>query len=89
MTHLSDNIRRSSSPDGEILLDVRRGTMFRLNPLGSRILDLLDRGESASRIAEEISEEFGVARDVVQIDLTDFLNSLEFHGVLDSRGPGA
>lgn len=63
--------------------------MFRLNPLGSKILDLLDRGESLPRIAEQISAEFGVALDVVQTDLKEFLDALELHGVLDPRGPKA
>ena len=89
MTPLANNIRRVSSVDGGIVLDLRGGTMFRLNPLGSKILDLLDRGESLPRIAEQISAEFGVALDVVQTDLKEFLDALELHGVLDPRGPKA
>jgi hypothetical protein len=87
MTLLANDIRRVSSPDGGVVLDIRRGTMFRLNPLGSRTLDLLDKGESLPRIAEQISAEFGVAFDVVQRDVKEFLNSLQLHGVLDPRGP--
>jgi hypothetical protein len=85
MTSLADNIRKISSVDGGILLDVRRGTMFRLNAVGSRILDLLDGGASVPDIAERLCAEFGVALDVVQIDLRDFLHSLELHGVLESQ----
>src|SRR5713226_8980072 len=89
MTPLAKNIRRVSSADGGIVLDVRRGTMFRLNPLGARVLDLLDQGESLPRIADMISAEFGVALAVVQTDVHEFLDSLELHGVLDPRGPKA
>lgn len=89
MTLLANNIRRVSSADGGIVLDVRRGTMFRLNPLGSRVLDLLDKGESLPRISDQISAEFGVALDVVQTDLREFLDSLGLHGLLDPRGPKA
>jgi hypothetical protein len=89
MTPLAKNIRRVSSADGGIVLDVRRGTMFRLNPLGARVLDLLDQGESLPRIADLISAEFGVALAVVQTDVHEFLDSLELHGVLDPRGPKA
>jgi len=71
------------------VLDLRRGTMFRLNPLGSQILDLLEKGESLPEIANRISAEFGVALDVVQVDIQDFLDLLELHGVLDPRGPKA
>lgn len=87
MAPLAKNIRRVSSADGGIVLDVRRGTMFRINPLGARVLDLLDQGESCPRIATLVSAEFGVALDVVQADVNEFLDSLERHGVLDPRGP--
>ena len=89
MISLAKDIRRVSSADGGIALDVRRGTMFRLNPLGARVLDLLERGESLPRIADLISAEFGTAVDVVRADLREFLDSLELHGVLDPRGPEA
>lgn len=71
------------------MLDLRRGSMFRVNPLGSRILDLLERGEPVPRIAEQIGAEFGVALEVVQADLKEFLDSLDRHGVLERRGPNA
>ena len=71
------------------MLDIRRGTMFRLNPIGSRILDMSDKGESLASIANQISAEFGVAFDVVQTDVKEFLNSLQLHGLLDPRGPKA
>jgi hypothetical protein len=87
MTLLADSFRRVSGTDGGVVLDLRRGTMFRLNPLGSQILDLLESGEALADIANRISAEFGVALDVVQADIKDFLDSLELHGVLDPRGP--
>jgi hypothetical protein len=89
MKPLANSIRRTSSADGGIVLDLRRGTMFRVNALGSRILDLLDRGEALPRIAEQISAECGVGLDVVQADVNEFLVSLELHGVLERRGPNA
>ena len=89
MPSLSKNICRVSSADGGIALDLRQGTMFRLNPLGSRILDLLDRKEPLPQIAEQISAEFGVALDVVQGDIQEFLGSLELHGVIEPRSSRA
>jgi hypothetical protein len=89
MKVLADSIRRTSNADGGIVLDLRRGSMFRVNALGSRILDLLDAGEPLPRIAEQISAECGVGLDVVQADVKEFLDSLELHGVLEHRGPNA
>src|ERR1051326_7052876 len=69
MKVLADSTRRTSNADGGIVLDLRRGSMFRVNALGSRILDLLDAGEPLSRIAEQISAECGVELEVVQADV--------------------
>jgi len=89
MSTLAKNIRRVSSADGAVVLDVRRGTMFRLNPLGSLILELLDRGDSIQQIAEQVSAQFGVAFDAVQRDVKEFMAALEIHGVLDPHSSKA
>ncbi len=86
MQPFPDNIRRVSSADGGIVLDLRRGAMFRVNPLGSRVLDLLDKGASLLQVTEQISLEFGVALDVVRADVSDFLDCLERYGVLKRHG---
>jgi hypothetical protein len=83
MTPLANDIRRVSSADGAIVLHLRRGMMFRVNPMGSKILDLLDQGASLPRIAEQLSTEFGVALSLVQADIKDFIACLRHHGVVD------
>jgi hypothetical protein len=88
MAPFPDTIRRLSSADGGVLLDLRRGAMFRVNPLGARIIDLLAGQHSPREIADRISTEFGVERDVVQADVADFLRSLAAHGILDSQSSG-
>ena len=80
----ANDVRRVSSSDGAIVLHVRRGTMFRVNLMGSKILDLLEQGVSPAEIAERISAEFNVSLEVVQNDLGPFLQSLRTHGVIDS-----
>lgn len=87
MAHLAKDVRRVSSSDGSIVMHLRRGTMFRINPVGSKILDLLEREVSVGEIAEQISREFGVAREMVRADVRDFLACLEAHGVVDFQ-PG-
>jgi hypothetical protein len=89
MKPLAESIRRVANADGGIVLDLRRGTMFRVNPLGVKILELLETGESLPHIAERISAECGVTLGVVQADVNEFLDCLKFYGVLDPRGPDA
>lgn len=83
MNPLAKDTRRVSSADGAIVLHLRRGMMFRVNPMGSKILDLLAQGTSLPRIAEQLSTEFGVALGLVQADIKDFMACLQHHGVID------
>ena len=80
---VSDDVRATHSPDGAILLNIRHGQMFRLNLVGSRILELLKQGHSEEEIATEVSQQFAVARDVVVTDLREFLAQLVTHRLVE------
>ena len=82
MTLLPDSIRRVANADGGVVMDLRRGTMFRVNPLGAKVLDLLDLGKSPREIAEKLSAEYNVAPNDVHADIEEFIESLKIHGVL-------
>lgn len=82
MTLFPDSIRRVANADGGIVMDLRRGTMFRVNPLGAKVLDLLDLGNSPREIAEKLSAEYNVAPNDVHTDIEEFIESLKIHGVL-------
>jgi hypothetical protein len=80
---LSGQVRSTHNQDGAVVLDIRQGQMFRLNLVGSRMLELLKEGHSEAQIAEEISREFGAARGIVETDLREFLTHLEKHHLLE------
>ena len=61
--------------------------MFCLNIVGSRILELMQRGYDEARIADEISREYGVNRDVVRADVTEFIEMLHKHHILQPIRP--
>ena len=85
MNPFPDSIRRVTNADGGVVLDLRRGAVFRVNPLGARVLDLLDEGDSPALIAQKLSTEFAVPLGTVQADVVEFLESLKTHGVLGLR----
>ena len=66
------------------MLDLRRGAMFRVNPLGARVLDLLEQGISTAQIAEILGAEFRVPIADVKADVDAFVESLKARGVLDT-----
>jgi len=84
MTKLANNVRRVSGPDGAIVLHLDRGTMFRVSPMGNRILDLLEHGCVASQIAEQISGECSMPLGTVKEDVDEFMLRLRTYSVLDS-----
>ena len=58
---VSDGIRSTHGQDGAIVLDIHQGQMFNLNPVGSRILELLESGSAEAEIVEAISREFSAS----------------------------
>ncbi len=82
MFTISDAIRRTQTVDGGILLDVHHGQMFCLNVVGSKILELIQRGYDEPQIADEISRDYGASREVVRADVLDFIETLHKHHIL-------
>ena len=82
MFRISDTIRRTETVDGGILLDIHHGQMFCLNIVGSQILKLMQQGYDESRIAEEISRDYGASREVVRTDVLEFIETLHKHHIL-------
>jgi Coenzyme PQQ synthesis protein D (PqqD) len=82
---LADNVRSTHSQDGGIVLDVLHGHMFRLNLVGSTILELLKQGCAEPEIAERLSREFGIERVTAETDVDEFINTLEKHRLLTIR----
>ena len=85
---LSEHVRSTHNRDGAVVLDILHGEMFKLNLVGSRMLELLKDGFTNSQIADAISREFGVAREAVTADLEEFLEHLEKHKLLSLSEPG-
>ena len=89
MFQISSTIRRTRTADGGILLDIHHGQMFCLNLVGAKILELMQRGYDESRIADEISLDYGANKEVVRADVIEFIETLRKHHILQpSRATG-
>jgi coenzyme PQQ synthesis protein D (PqqD) len=78
----SKTIRSAPSQDGTVLLDVHQGRMFSLNPMGSKILDLLKEGRDEAQIADEIVRTYGIAIEMARTDVHEFLQALCAHRIV-------
>jgi Coenzyme PQQ synthesis protein D (PqqD) len=89
MFRVSEHVRKTSSEDGGIVLDVKHGCMFGLNLVGSRIIELLEQRHTPAQIAEEIASSFGVPTDIADRDAREFLEALEKNHLIQEHATGA
>jgi hypothetical protein len=85
MHKVSGAVRSTHGQDGAIVLDVQQGQMFNLNPVGSRILELLEHGAMESEIVKAISREFNAAQELVEGDVREFLETLKGYKLVEER----
>ena len=85
MFRVSECVRKTSSKDGGIVLDVKHGRMYGLNSVGSRIIELLEQQLTPTQIAQEIAAIFGVTADIADRDVREFLETLEKHQLIEAR----
>ena len=67
------------------MLDIHQGQMFNLNPVGSRILELLESGSAEADIVDAISREFSAGREIVENDVREFIGSLKEYKLVAER----
>jgi len=67
------------------VLDIHQGQMFNLNPVGSRILELLESGSTEVDIVEMVSREFNASREMVENDVREFIGSLKEQKLVAER----
>jgi hypothetical protein len=82
---LSEHVRSTHGQDGAVVLDIREGKMFRINLVGSRIVELLRMGLSESEIIQKLAVEFAVERATVATDVREFLEQLRQEHLLDGQ----
>jgi hypothetical protein len=82
MFKLANSVRSTHDRDGAVVLDIKRGQIFNLNPVGSRILELLERGAMEPEIVNVISREFTAGEEVVANDVREFIDLLTQHEIL-------
>jgi hypothetical protein len=85
---LAENLNPSSDAvesavgDETVILHLKSGTYFGLDPMGTRIWAMLKEGVGPADICTRLTEEFDVGRDVVMADARRFLSELKANDIL-------
>lgn len=85
MYEVSAGVRSTRNEDGGIVLDIDRGQMFRLNPVGALILESLAKGSAETEIAKEVSRLYSISQETAAADVREFLESLELHKLVHTQ----
>ena len=67
MYRVRDSVRSTHGQDGAIVLDIAQGKIYRLNRVGSRVLESLETSTSEAEIADRVTREFSVSHDIAEI----------------------
>lgn len=76
MIRLSDSILLSRVDDEAVLLDADSSTYYGLNPVGSRMLQLLSENADQETVIRLVAEEFDAAEERVRQDLSALVKTL-------------
>src|ERR1041385_2748667 len=79
---IPESIKEIENQDGAVLLDIEQGVCFSLTPVASRIWQLLKVHCELEQITNTIAAEFTAPRNLVEQDLSEFLDSLRRHRLL-------
>jgi hypothetical protein len=80
--HIPGSVKEIQNQDGAVLLDIEQGVCFSLTPVASRIWQLLKVHCELEQIADTIAAEFTAPRNLVERDISEFLDSLHHHRLL-------
>lgn len=66
-----------------VVLNLETGRYHGLNPVGGRMLEVLERSPSVERAAVTLAAEYGRPRDEVRADLIRFCEDLSGRGLIE------
>ncbi len=68
--------------ENNIAFNPNFGNSYKLNDTGTEILKLLKEGKEKDEILDILSNEYGISKDELFVDLSDFLTKLKIYGLL-------
>ena len=78
----AESVRETINQDGAVLLDIKQGLCFSMNPVGARVWEMLKAGSSVDQIARALELEFQVPRTQIEADIAEFLDDLRVRNLI-------
>jgi PqqD family protein of HPr-rel-A system len=82
MIRIPDTLSATSLDDELVLLDAKSGKYFGLNPVGSRIFELLKEGKAEDEAVAALRAEYGESEERLRADFKAFIAELARRGLI-------
>ena len=86
---ISPDVRSTYSEDGAVLLDIRKGLCYSLNPVAARVWSTVEASPSGvdlRGLVDVMETHYKVSRQVLERDITEYLFNLEQIGLVQKNG---
>jgi hypothetical protein len=72
----SNSVKTVQNQDGAVLLDIRQGLCFSMNPVAALIWKQLGQGCNPMDVAHNLAKTFDISFEQASIDVQDFVHQL-------------
>lgn len=81
----SSTVRDIANQDGAVLLDIHQGLCFSINPVGSKIWQMIKQQHSLDQVIDALADEFSIPKERIHDDVMEFTSTLTANGLLVAR----
>lgn len=85
MVKLKAAIAISKNDEDALLLDVRRGVYWHLNPVGVSVAEALESERSLDELVKRVTDEFDVDHEIARRDVSQLLKSLKKARLIEGK----
>lgn len=78
----SSTVRDIANQDGAVLLDIHQGLCFSINPVGSKIWQMIKQQHSLDQVIDALADEFSIPKERIHDDVVEFTSMLTANGLL-------
>lgn len=79
----SDEQVSSRVADEEVILNLKNGSYYGLNPVGARIWELIQEPMTVAALIEQLVEEYEVTPEQCREDITALLHEMQEEGLVE------
>lgn len=86
---VSPNVRSTYSQDGAVLLDIRKGLCYSLNPVAARVWSTVEASPSGVNVrglVDAMETHYEVSREELERDVDHYLSKLVTMGLVQRNG---